>query len=141
MNFSAVCINETIFSVNNFKILWMNALVVIRVVTVQSKWYIFDFKLVTRLLIAMLFFFFSAVSIKLHESGWAWLVAGNKLFLWKFSTMQLSVSVYVVLSMVSLWQYYWYHLQAHCQQLPLPPSGVASWHAELVTVCSATDSR
>ena len=61
---------------------------------------VFDFKLATRdpwLLIAMHTALFAAASIKLHESGWAWLVAGSKLFLWKFSTMQPSVSVHVVL--------------------------------------------
>jgi len=61
-----------------------------------------------------------AASIKLHESGWAWLVAGSKLFLWKFSTLQLT---------------------AQCWQLSFPSSGTAGWNTELVTLCSAEDSR
>ena len=34
-------------------------------------------------------------SVKLHESGWAWLVAGSKMLLWRFSTNQLTVCTYV----------------------------------------------
>ncbi|KAK3749506.1 hypothetical protein QZH41_013474 [Actinostola sp. cb2023] len=53
-------------------------------------------------------------SAKLHESGWAWLVSGRKLFVWRFIPSQGSKSLY-------------------CKELPLPSTEL--YHtANLVTV-------
>lgn len=58
----------------------------------------------------------TSVSIKLHESGWAWLITGNRLLLWKFSSQQLT---------------------GQCRQISLPPSSaVVNWNADMIAVCS-----
>lgn len=36
----------------------------------------------------------TAAGVKLHESGWAWVVAGAKMLLWRYSALQTTVSVH-----------------------------------------------
>ena len=37
-------------------------------------------------------YLYTAASINLHDSGWAWLVVGTRLLLWRYSAHQLTVS-------------------------------------------------
>uniref|UniRef100_T1J954 Nucleoporin Nup133/Nup155-like C-terminal domain-containing protein n=1 Tax=Strigamia maritima TaxID=126957 RepID=T1J954_STRMM len=64
----------------------------------------------------------SEMSVKLSESGWAWLVCGRRLFIWRF--VQTSGPR---------------HLSSQCRELTLPPSDLAH-KADLVSVFLTSDA-
>ena len=76
-----------------------------------------------RLFIIFFFLETSEISVRLSANGWAWLVHGRRLVVWRFNRLDNSK-----------------HFNANCRELTLPPSDLAH-NAKLVNVYAANENQ